>query len=249
MTGNWIPRLFARVFLLMSCAALAAPAYAGGKITNGPPRSGSYLSFSGLFPVKGDIPGDPTFSYAEDGITISGGVPMERETGFTGAVGLWSQHRTFRAELEFGFHKASFDRVDNIRIRSGGTTSALDHIDLGGDLTTVSVMANMYVDTPLMGRGGPRGYAGVGVGTGLHKISYSGPASVTVDGTEHDLGTLASENDSAFAWQLLAGITWPLGNSVSMRLGYRWFASKPDFSGVSVDYSGHSVEAGLLLDF
>ena len=91
-------------------------------------------------------------------------------------------------------------------------------------------------------------YLGAGVGLARHATEY--PAQTmhfdVGGGTHHVDLDAANENDSALAWQLMAGAAYALSPSTHLRLGYRYFRTGDvEFASVETTYAAHHVEAGV----
>jgi opacity protein-like surface antigen len=150
----------------------------------------------------------------------------------------------FKAEGEFSFKHAGADAVDPSQawinfLQSripGGVIIAPDDIELDAGTDIISVMANGLVDIgPDDGFGG---YIGAGVGMGWAK-TYG-------------------ESDGSFAWQLIAGVRYPISESIDMGLKYKYFdmSSLDYISGVDVQGSvfntnidGNWRSHSILVDF
>ena len=63
-------------------------------------------------------------------------------------------------------------------------------------------------------------------------------------------GDLGDENETTFAYQLMAGLSYAFTPDISASLGYSFF-SAPDaeFDGVDFDYDSHNVMAGIRYTF
>ncbi|MEN6542486.1 outer membrane beta-barrel protein [Parvibaculum sp.] len=92
----------------------------------------------------------------------------------------------------------------------------VDHYgSLSGDVSVVTLLANFWYDLPIEGPVVP--YAGGGLGIAWVDYSVAGTGGNTgrtsIDG---------SKNETDFAYQLGLGVRAPLGDSVSVDVGYRW---------------------------
>lgn len=130
-----------------------------------------------------------------------------------------------RAELDFSYRTHDIDEF-----QLGGSSS-----DPGGDLSTISGLANVWVDVPVTERLKP--YAGGGLGA----------AHVTLDTDDVDDG------DTVFAWQLGAGVAYQFTPRVAATADYRWFNTEdPSFQDdgeTEVDYGTHNALLGLRFLF
>ena len=100
-----------------------------------------------------------------------------------------------------------------------------------GDVRTWSLMANgIYA----FEAGTVRPYFGIGLGLARHKVSSS----------------RASDSDTVFAYQGMAGVAYPLSETLELRGGYRYFATADaDFDGLDASYGSHNFEAGVWFRF
>jgi opacity protein-like surface antigen len=117
-----------------------------------------------------------------------------------------------------------------------------------------SLMANAWYDFDLGLPVTP--YVGGGIGLALVKISgqlghFAGDGSTVV-------GTLFEKNDNVFAWQLGAGVSMPITDTVKAFVDYRYFAAddahlmlEPGYHGGSInaDFNSQSVMVGLRFNF
>jgi OmpA-OmpF porin, OOP family len=114
--------------------------------------------------------------------------------------------RGWKTELEVSYRENKREG-DWMTSTSGGWSGTLDF-----DHTSFAVMANAWYEFPI---GGMSPYVGGGIGwaRSTFKGSYLGQA-----------GDPAFEFDNnGFAWQLGAGVNFPIKPGVSMGLGYRYF--------------------------
>lgn len=103
------------------------------------------------------------------------------------------------------------------------------------DVGTLSLMANAVY---AFGAWQLRPYIGAGVGAAQHSLTY------TNDGRDLSL------SDWTFAWQLMAGLAYPLSAKAEIRAGYRYFGTtEADFLILQSDYATHNFEAGILYRF
>lgn len=151
------------------------------------------------------------------------------ETGYRFANG-------FRLGAELGYTSHSVqDIVGGPTGRLGGT----------GDLAALSLMGVAYYDFNAGGKVRP--FIGGGLGLLRSELDAVGPTLA--------LGNnLNDDTDSAFAWQLGAGLGYAFSPNVELTFGYRYLAAngldadtgRPTFD---YDYSSHSVLVGLRYVF
>jgi len=87
----------------------------------------------------------------------------------------------------------------------------------------------------------------IGGGLGLSYVEVDGTFTARIGGvsaTAHD-----SDHDTAFAWQILAGVDIDLANNLVLDLGYRYFYTKPEFSVTKVEYKTSMATVGLKFLF
>jgi opacity protein-like surface antigen len=83
-----------------------------------------------------------------------------------------------------------------------------------------------------------------------------GMALIQMDGKLDGI-SLHEKNDTVFAWQVGAGLAYPLSAHTKLTLDYRYFSAggahlriEPGFNGgnITEDYNAHSVLVGLRFD-
>lgn len=137
-----------------------------------------------------------------------------------------------RLEFEITHHTAKVDKVN----RTGSSVNGSGYYD------STAYMANAFYDWQMDGAWAPY----VGAGAGIAQVNLSKSSGV---------GNVEN-SDSVFAYQFMAGIGYAptsIPNTV-WQLGYRYLAT-PDItlstgtSNTDIEYSTHSVEAGVRLRF
>jgi opacity protein-like surface antigen len=157
----------------------------------------------------------------------------------------WVLDGDFRMELEGAYRNSVLDEVTILRDQlTVPEYTAGQVVPVGGEAQAVSAMVNLFYDIHLF-EGPILPWIGAGFG-GAH-IDYSildPNADATFD---------SSDDDWAFAYQFMAGITFPVAEGVSMSAGYRFFQTQ-NFSFVSTtnerfetDLTQHSFDLGLQL--
>lgn len=128
-------------------------------------------------------------------------------------------------ELEYFYLHPDIDR-------SGSSVVTVE-----GDATAHNFMLNCLFRYP-EGRFHP--YIGFGLGF----------SSVNVSGTTTTIGTSPLDaNDTAFAYQFLAGINFEINRNWSADLTYRWFSTDPDVNGGDIDYTTNLITIGINYHF
>ena len=206
-------------------------------------EGGAYVSLGGLYV----LPSDSDLSSTLDDWEFTGTAPLDGGPGFIAAVG-YGASNGLRAELEFGYRSSSWSKYEDVTATNDGVTYDFseENFDVDGDLTTLSLMANglMVFDASW----GLKPYVGAGIGFVQHEVS----------GDEYEvtygLYTLEferfSEKDTVLAYQVMAGITYPISEKSEARLGYRYFGTaEAEFEEVKAEFGSHSVELGIMFRF
>lgn len=127
-----------------------------------------------------------------------------------------------RGEIELAYAKydlssitatGSEGPIDGFPVDS---TPYVDHyVGVSGDVSVVTLLANFWYDPAIEGPVVP--YAGGGLGIAWVDYSVAGTG-----GNEGRTSIDGSKNETDFAYQLGLGVRAPLGDSVSVDVGYRW---------------------------
>lgn len=134
----------------------------------------------------------------------------------------------------FGFIAGIGNGFDGLRgeVEMAYRTNDLDNPS-SGDISSLAVMGNLLVDIAVSETVRP--FLGAGIGL------------ANVETNSNDLG---DKDDSVFAYQVIAGLGFPLTHVTTLDLQYRYFATAdPDFGGVEAEYQTHNFFAGLRFDF
>lgn len=129
-------------------------------------------------------------------------------------------------ELEYFYSDPDIDR----------TVSGQSAIN--GDVKFNSFLYNVIVRYP---EGKFHPYLGGGIG-------FSN-ADASVQTTSPSGSASTSENDTSFAWQILAGIDIDLTNNWTADIGYRYFYTDPKLGNLSLEYKTSMVTLGLKYRF
>lgn len=120
-------------------------------------------------------------------------------------------------------------------------------------LNTYALMANAWYDFHDFEFEGITPYVGGGIG--FANVQLSGKMALT-EGADYT--KLYRRDQVVFAWQLGAGLSMPITDTVKATLDYRYFAAnsvdirlEPGYNGgeVGFDYSDHSVLVGIRYTF
>jgi opacity protein-like surface antigen len=185
---------------------------------------------------------------AEDQATASPMIDDHREfkdgwgvTGFMGFV----IDEALRGEIEAGYR---INNIETVRVdrnlllpASQGSVFAAD-----GQVDMSLAMANLYYDFQISGSP-VLPWVGIGVG-GAH-VNYS----FVYDYGDPAAPAAAKDSDWQFAYQLMAGVTMPVGKTTSMSLGYRYLKTEEMVfvdayaNEFRTDLTNHSVDLGLQI--
>ncbi len=192
----------------------------------------SLLFASSAFAAGGNyLSGGLGLAFATNADLTEGSASAEAEfdTGFVvqGALG-HGYPNGLRAELEVAYRSNDADKIDVRGIS----------YEASGDITSLSVLLNGYYDFRVNPRFTP--YVGAGIGF----------ANVSIDSLHGGPVDLGNHDDTVFAYQLSAGLEFPIMPSASIDLMYRFFAtSDPKFGSVEAEYRTHNLTAGVRLYF
>lgn len=214
-----------------------------------------------------------TTTYA---FTSSRSVDTSFKTGFVlgGNAGIeWNSG--LRTELEIAFRQNSSKSHVHLKthyaygyVSTGGVAYTLDsqsnEVPANLRLRAWSLMANAWYDFDL---GLPiTPYVGGGIGMGMVKISgtlgRTNYAGTTGEGTPLPrtlvIEKLYEKNDTVFAWQLGAGFSFPISDTMKLFADYRYFSAgnahlhlEPGFHGgdINADFNSHNLMVGVRFNF
>ena len=154
------------------------------------------------------------------------------------------QGRNLRTELELAFRDQA---VDSMFFNQPG--SATQQVNVGGDLTTYSGMANVYWEFVRFRRCRVKPYVGAGIGFAAFDASIP-------------LSPVTSFDESSLAYQFMAGLNFKLGQNTDLFTEYRYFNADgvsidsnlatlggPSSSNAKFDFSSQDVFFGLRFKF
>ena len=187
-------------------------------------KSGLYLEVGGGISLLSDV------EITQLGVRAD----IEADEGYILSAAIGTQFENVHVELEALFFENGFNQI------SGSGTS----VKLGGDLTSIGGMANVYYDFDFGKNWRP--FLGGGVGMMRVDISNaSAPGFTSVD-----------DDDRAIAYQLKAGLSYSLGNHADFVISYRYLMTDdldiastggPPISTDGID--SHGVEARFRIRF
>jgi opacity protein-like surface antigen len=188
--------------------------------------------------------------YAEDGFyaAVGGGISFaedldfsaegetvttELDTGFIVGGALGYQLQAFRLEGEFAFLQNDVDKLSAMGISLGAD----------GDVSVMSGFANVYFDFDTMTPWTPYIGGGVGIANVANDVSVMGIQ-------------LVDDDDSVFAYQVKAGVSYSVNPTTDVTVGYRFLGtddvSLKTVDGFSIQGDGpqsHNLEAGIRFRF
>ena len=129
-----------------------------------------------------------------------------------------------RIEAEIGARK---NDLDDVKFSGLGSRS------IDGDVTTTSLMGNVYYDfeneTPFI--------TSIGGGLGVANVDY-------------DFDDFSNDDDTVVAYQLMLGVGYPVTKQIILELQYRFFGTAdPDIDGTDLEYHSHNALLGLRYSF
>lgn len=156
---------------------------------------------------------------------------VDLDNGYVGNIAVGHGYKNgIRTELELGLRKNDVESI------SGGGGA-------NGDVQSWSLMGNVLYDFNVSGSFTP--YIGAGLGI----------AKLDVDGASPSTGVTINDDDTAFAWQGMAGVAYHVNDRIRLTLGYRYFSvPDADFNSSAgtrfeSDYSSHDVLFGFRYKF
>ena len=225
--------------LLAASPVLAADVLYSAPAPIAPAAGGPY------FEVKGGaniISSDPGF--ATDAGDLAAGTPdtLNLDTGFFGSVAFgyafgnrWGPLAP-RLEVELGFLNNNVGTYDDDGPGVGGAVAAGQ-----GQLNAFFGLTNLLFDIPV-GWGGLTPYVGAGIGFANVRLDQVGTVG----------GTVFNSEDTAFAWDLTAGVSYDISRNVTFYVFYR-FLQFNSVNGTLIgggftssdDIDNHQVGAGI----
>jgi opacity protein-like surface antigen len=185
---------------------------------------------------------DSDLNETGSGISANGELEFDTGYGLNGAVGYGFNN--FRLEGELSYRQADIDSltVNSVTVGSIVVTS-LGTFPVDGDISSLGFMANGWYDFDTGTDWVP--YIGGGVGTAKINAEIGSIAGIPVN---------FDESDWVFAYQAGAGIGYNISPTVTVQLGYRYFAtSDPEFESAGVtdeaEFQSHNIEVGIRFRF
>jgi opacity protein-like surface antigen len=180
---------------------------------------------------------DSDFSY-DPGGGYDVELDVQHDTGWlAGAAVGYAFDFGLRAEAEAAYRMNDFDQFE---IAGFG-------YDLDGDVSTLSLMGNLWFEAPLTAAFRPF----VGVGVGMAQVSLN-----DVEAPVIGPGTFVDDSDWVFAYQVGGGVAYRFTPGWDVTAEYRYFATDDAEVGVEgtsgdgeYEYSSHSVLLGVRYTF
>ena len=131
-----------------------------------------------------------------------------------------------RFEAEFGYRN---NHLRKIKISDNYTSFKFK---LSGHVETFSGLANVYYDFPVCFCVRPYVGAGIGYAYTKSKVSFS------------YISDYVKHHEDGFAWQVIAGVTYPVYNNVDLALEYRFFRCE-----ATKEAQNHDIGLNLRYNF
>ncbi len=168
---------------------------------------------------------DVTFSDSP-GATLT--VESNSGLALAGAIG-YGLSNNVRLEAEVAYQKNDMDKMKILGVG----------LDINGDTSSLALLLNGYYDFKNKSAFTPF----IGGGIGIAKVNMS-------DVTLFGLPIGSSDDDTVFAYQVGAGVSYAVNEKVSIDVKYRYFAtSDPEFGTSTMEYSSHNIYAGVRVAF
>lgn len=188
-------------------------------------------SVEGLY-MSGNV-GLAMASYSDFTDSTDPGITFDIESDSGLALGVavgYAFGNNTRIEVEIAHQKNDLDKIGLRGV----------YVDLTGDTSSLALLLNGYYDfanesafTPFISAG--LGFARVEVND--FNVSGSGLPSTSYD-------------DTVFAYQVGAGVSYAVHEKMTLDVKYRYFVtSDPDFNTLTSEYSSHNIYAGIRLAF
>lgn len=208
----------------------------------------------------------PEESYQGAGGNSNSNFDLGSGVNALGAIGC--DYGNYRLEGEVGYQqntlKSGISNMDNVLQYYPQEGS---RYDMRGDVSTLSLMGNGYYDVHL--GGGVDFYATAGVGiaqVSFHDMNFSYNYDPVTNALYDNPNPGYNDHATTLAYQLGAGLAFPLSQNIKLDLRYRYFATTdftytndcvdassssntPVASGINSNIVSHSALLGLRVEF
>lgn len=233
--------------ITLTAAAIAI----GGALATGAASAGNiygaaYVGLRGsyVWTDDGETRSDPLVALYDYDETYEGGYAVGIEMG-------WTLSDAFRIAIEGEFRHADIDSVTIVRDDTAPPVLPLlppppypvgTVVDAGGDAQIGTAMVNLFYDFNMLD-GSFVPYVGAGIGGAFIDYSITDPNTT--------LSFQGKDTTWAIAYQLMAGIAFPVGEGMTMSVGYKYFRTE-DFTYVNsfsesmqTNITQQSIDVGL----
>ena len=191
----------------------------------------AYIGLRGsyVFTDDGSTSGTSGFNYTQS-----------YDDGYAAAAYLgWVLTDGIRFELEGGFRSADIDKV-HVVTGDGFSYFGGEIVDVGADVQAATVMGNFYYDLDIFD------------GVAVPWIGAGGGAAHIESNIDDPFGVFDGNDETwIFAWQLMAGVTVPISEGVSVTASYHYFSTE-DFDRVGntgelfkTDLTQQTIDLGI----
>lgn len=167
-----------------------------------------YVSIFGGVSIADDFNSDSRYTTAP---ATRFTAESQLDTGFILGIAAGRQlNEDWRGEVEFAYQRNSSDRIDFATLPAAPIAYAAD-----GQIESFTILANVWHDFEPSEHAGFTPYAGGGIGIGFVNggVEYLPPTAPGLGHLDEDIG---------FAFQLGAGVSWKISQTMSMQVGYRF---------------------------
>jgi opacity protein-like surface antigen len=172
------------------------------------------------------------------GLSASGEAEFDPGFAIEGAAG-YEHSSGFRGEVAVGYRRNDIEDLSG-----GGTSCSSLGISCGGEVETVSIMANGYYAFNVEGKFKPF----IGAGAGIARVDAELEVGIPGFGSAK-----ASDDDTVFAYQGIAGVSYEINETLTLSGLYSYFATEDLSFGDSAtgqldaEYQSHNFMLGLRI--
>lgn len=211
-------------FIILALASTSVFAEGDAKVAS-QPKEGFYLS------------GNVGASWLEDADIErdfnNGSAKAEYDTGFLFGGAFGYDFGMIRTEAEFGYRVNGMDRFMGVSVDG----EYVGDIPASGQITTLSYLINSYIDFENESYVTPY----IGGGLGIADINMN---DLRVNDKHFD------GDDTVFAYQAAAGLGYDINESLTLDVGYRYFATEDHkIDGLDGEYNDHNISFTVRYKF